>query len=437
MKLLFCCESYWPNRGGVQEVIRQIAERMAAAGHDVAVATSKNPDREADSHNGVRIYEFRVGGNLVTGIHGEAERYRQFMTSFDGDAILIKAAQQWSFDALWPVLDDIKVRKVFVPCGFSSLYEPSFADYFAQMPDILRKFDHLIFYAQQYRDIDFAKAHDITTYSIIPNGASEADFECAADGSLREKLGIAKDDFLFLTVGTPVNGKGHIEVGEAFARMDAGGRNATLILNGSWPKTNFLSLLRSILRPRTIRKGFQLLWRQGWRSVWDRLFPKPAPLTAVANSTVSPTANQATKRVLCLDLPRPDVISAFLESDLFVFASKVEYSPLVLFEAAAAGTPFLTVPAGNAAEIVSWTGGGLLCPADVDEKGYVKVSPDVLAAEMERAMKSPALLKQLGAAGRQAWRERFTWATIAKSYERVLRGETVAAPLMPETVTDR
>jgi L-malate glycosyltransferase len=433
MKLLFCCESYWPNRGGVQEVIRQIAERMAAAGHEVAVATSGNPDRKVDSYNGVRIHEFRVGGNLVTGIHGEAERYRRFMTSFDGDAILIKAAQQWSFDALWPVLDDVKVRKVFVPCGFSSLYEPSFAAYFARMPDILRKFDHLIFYAEQYRDIDFAKAHGIKTYSIIPNGASETDFGRAADGSLREKLGIAKDDFLFLTVGTPVNAKGHIEVGEAFARMDTGGRNATLILNGSWPKTNFLSLLRSILRPRTIRKGFQLLWREGWRSVWTRLFPKPEPLTAVANSAVSPKVSQATKRVLCLDLPRPDVISAFLESDLFVFASKVEYSPLVLFEAAAAGTPFLTVPAGNAAEIVRWTGGGLLCPADVDKKNYVKVSPDVLAAEMERAMGSPALLKQLGAAGHQAWRERFTWATIAKSYEQVLRGETVSSPLMPQT----
>ncbi len=437
MKLLFCCESYWPSRGGVQEVIRQIAERMAAAGHDVAVATSRNPDRKSGSHNGVRIHEFRVSGNLVTGIHGEVERYRRFMTEFDGDAILIKAAQQWSFDALWPVLDDIKVRKVFVPCGFSCLYEPSFVDYFARMPDILRKFDHLIFYAQQYRDIDFAKAHGITTYSIIPNGASETDFDRVADGRLRERLGIAKDDFLFLTVGTPVNAKGHIELGEAFARMDTWGRNATLILNGAWPKTNFISLLRSILRPQTVRKGFQLLWEQGWRVVWTRLFPKPAPVAAVASSAASPTANQARKRVLCLDLPRPDVISAFLESDLFVFASKVEYSPLVLFEAAAAGTPFLTVPAGNAAEIVRWTGGGLLCPAEVDDKGYVKVSPVVLAGEMEKAIRSPDLLQRLGAAGQKAWRERFTWGAIAKSYERVLRGETVASPRMLETATDQ
>lgn len=227
MKLLFCCESYWPSRGGVQEVIRQIAERMVVAGHQVAVATSRNADRKVDSYNGVHIHEFRVSGNLVTGIYGEANRYRKFVTDFDGDAILIKAAQQWTFDALWPVLDNIRVRKVFVPCGFSSLFEPSFANYFAEMPRILRKFDHLIFYAERYRDIDFARAHGIETFSIIPNGASELDFDRVADGRLRSKLGITKDEFLFLTVGTPINAKGHKEVGEAFERMDTGGRNAT------------------------------------------------------------------------------------------------------------------------------------------------------------------------------------------------------------------
>src|SRR5262245_4975053 len=107
MKLLFCCESYWPHQGGVQVVMRQVAERMAAAGHNVSVATRAHPDRKTKDHNGVHIHDFEVSGNLVTGIRGEADRYRQLLTSFDGDAILIKAAQQWSFDALWPVLDQI------------------------------------------------------------------------------------------------------------------------------------------------------------------------------------------------------------------------------------------------------------------------------------------------------------------------------------------
>ena len=110
----------------------------------------------------------------------------------------------------------------------------------------------------------------------------------------------------------------------------------------------------------------------------------------------------------------------------------MEYSPLVLFESAAAGTPFLTVPVGNSTEIVRWTRGGWICPADVDERGYTKVSPAVLAREMEKAIRSPDFLDQLGAAGKQSWRDRFTWTKIAQSYERILQGETVMSSIATE-----
>jgi glycosyltransferase involved in cell wall biosynthesis len=437
MRLLFCCAEYWPSVGGVQEVIRQIAEQMVKAGHDVTVATSAHPARASKLHNGVRIREFKVEGSLVAGIYGEADSYRNFVRGFDGDAIMIKAAQQWSFDALWPVLDDIKVRKVFIPCGFSGLYEPAFAGYFAKMPEVLRKFDHLIFYSEKYRDIDFTKDHGILNYSIIPNGASEAEFGRVADGKLRTKLGIPHDDLLFLTVGSPVHGKGHKEVGEAFEQMDVGSRNATLILNGRWPKPErrpLLPILRLLLRPGIWRKGLDFLYREGWQSLWERFFPKPPAFVKLGDAALDGTVGQTaelragTKRVLCLDLPREDVVSAFLEADLFVFASRVEYSPLVLFESAAAGTPFVTVPVGNAAEIVRWTGGGWLCPADVDERGYTRVSPAVLAREMEKGIRSPDTLRKLGEAGRRTWLDQFTWTKIARSYELVLRGETVISP---------
>jgi glycosyltransferase involved in cell wall biosynthesis len=394
----------------------------------------------------VRIHAFNVGGNLVTGMRGEVDRYRRFLTEFDGDAILIKAAQQWSFDALWPVVDQIKARKVFVPCGFSGLYEPSFKDYFRQLPDILRKFDHLIFYAEHYRDIDFARANGIAHFSIIPNGASEIEFgrESRQDGRLRGELGIPATDLVFLSVGAPINAKGHDIVAQAFAQIDLGGRGATLILNGDWPAKWFTAdHFRDMLRPFTnldsIQRGIRLFRKAGVRGVLARLFPQPRGRSAEvaranagdASANIPPPAQ---KTVLRVDLPREKVVDAFFEADLFVFASKVEYSPLVLFEAAAAGTPFLTVPAGNAGEIAHWTGGGWLCPADVDEHGYIKLSPAVLAREIEMGIRSPDYLRKLGVAGRQAWVERFTWAKIAKSYERILRGETVVSPMQSGAV---
>ncbi len=161
--------------------------------------------------------------------------YREFVRTFEADAILIMAAQQWSFDALWPVLDHIKARKVFIPCGFSGLFEPDFAEYFKELPGILKKFDHLVFNAEKYRDIDFVRDIGLSNFTVLPNGISEADFEQEADDQFRRKLAIPDDAFLFLTVGNPIEAKGHREVVDAFSRLDTGGQSVVLLSIAGWP----------------------------------------------------------------------------------------------------------------------------------------------------------------------------------------------------------
>jgi glycosyltransferase involved in cell wall biosynthesis len=118
-----------------------------------------------------------------------------------------------------------------------------------------------------------------------------------------------------------------------------------------------------------------------------------------------------------VDLQRPELIQAYLNSDLFVLASNIEYSPLVLFEAAAAGLPFLSVPVGNAEEIARWTGAGEICPAPRDALGYTRVEPAVLARCMENLAARPEDRKACAEAGRRNWREQFTWQRIAARYE--------------------
>ena len=107
---------------------------------------------------------------------------------------------------------------------------------------------------------------------------------------------------------------------------------------------------------------------------------------------------------------------------------RIEYSPLVLFEAAASATPFITVPVGNAEEIVRWTGGGVICPAEKDSLGYTTVDPDVLARRMEDLTEDETLRRKLGANGRRAWQARYNWDMIARDYERVLSGCASHAP---------
>lgn len=403
MRILFCCEFYAPSTGGVQEVIRQIAERLVLRGHDVAVATTKLPDRRFDELNGVRIKGFDVSGNMVYGMVGEQDAYRKFVTTSNFDVVMIKAAQQWSFDALWPVLPQIKARKVLIPCGFSGFYDPRYKDYFQGMPDIFRQFDHLVFYATDYRDINFARQHGLTNYSVIPNGASEIEFSVEKDPHFRERYGIGESDFLFLTVGSFTGMKGHFEVVSAFEKVQLDGPS-TLLLNGNKINDPAKATLKKKAK-KYIRKGLQVLniiKDNPWMDVVNRI-----------------NQQDGDKKVLVTDLPRPELIQAYMASGLFVFASNIEYSPLVLFESAAAGTPFLTVPVGNAEEIAQWTGGGVVCPAKKDEKGYTRVDPAVLAEHMSRLAKDRSCLSGLGANGRKSWSERFTWDKIALEYEKV------------------
>src|SRR6185295_1192537 len=202
LRILFACESYHPSIGGVQEVMRQLAERLVERGHQVTVATSFLPERKSNELNGVRLAEFKVSGNLVWGLHGDVEAYRRYVIESDYDVFMVKAAQQWTFDALIAVLDRICKPKIFIPCGFSGLYEPAYADYFRQMPEAMRKFDRLIFYAMDYRDINFARENGITNCTVIPNGANEHEFCVGRDPAFRERHAILPEAFVVLTVGS-------------------------------------------------------------------------------------------------------------------------------------------------------------------------------------------------------------------------------------------
>jgi glycosyltransferase involved in cell wall biosynthesis len=413
--------------------MRQIAQRMAARGHDVTVATSSHPRRQSTVVEGVKIREFRAGGKMVYGLNGQIDEYRNFVSTFEADAILIMAAQQWTFDALWPVLDQIKARKVFIPCGFSGLFEPDFAQYFRQLPDVLRKFDHLIFNAEKYRDIDFARRVGVGNFTVLPNGISEKEFEQEADPQFRQRLGIPDDAFLFLTVGNPIEAKGHRDVVDAFSRLDTNGQSAVLLAIAGWPGRGLGSAGGARFASKASRL-IEIVRLEGLRGLTGRLRrrasryrsgePAPAaPLESVESMAAKASA-MPLKRVILTDLARQDLIQAYFTADLFVFASRIEYSPLVLFEAAAAGTPFLTVPVGNADEIVRWTGGGILCEASRDDRGYTRVDAETLADAMARCMKDEEALRCMGAKARERSRRAFAWNVVAGYYEDILAGRT-------------
>lgn len=421
MKILICCDSYFPSVGGVQIVLQQIAERLAKRGHNITIATSKLANRESNIINGIKIEEFDVSGNFVSGISGEKQKYRDFVLSQNYDVLLMKAAQTWSFDSLMDDLKKIIKRKVFIPCGFSGLFYNYYADYYKKMPSALKEFDHLIFYAENYRDINFAKEHNISKYSTIPNGASEIEFSVDRDITLRDRYGIAESDILLMTVGTFTGGKGHTEVANAFelAKFD---KPATLILNGNVPdkkaKVTFPVLIKNYFK----MGPFSMIRRILYNLLLLTRIKKVDKIRDWSNISKNINSNQKHKNVLITNLNRNDLIQCFLNADLFVFASNIEYSPLVLYESVAAGLPFLSVPVGNAVEIAKWTQGGIICPAESDINGRTAVDPQILANNISDLLNDRTLLLKLSENGKKNWKKKFTWDTISYQYEKVLSG---------------
>jgi glycosyltransferase involved in cell wall biosynthesis len=383
MKILHTVEFYEPSVGGMQEVVKQLSERLVRLGHEVTVATTRLPARTDKCINGVRIEEFAVAGKLALGLTGEVEAYRRFLLESRFDVITNFAAQQWTTDAMIEILDQIEGKKVFVPTGFSELQHPRFQQYFASMRQWLPRYDMNVFLSDDYRDINFARDCGVKNMTLIPNGASEEEFLPEPGIDVRAQLGIPKDDFLIFHVGSHTGLKGHAEAISMFFKARI--CNATLLIAANDGGCAGSCRAKSLL--------FNL---------W--------PLSKLDG-----------KRLLVKSLPREQVVAAYRAADLFLFPSNIECSPLVLFECMASRTPFLCTDVGNTREIVEWSAGGLLLPTRKDAKGLSHAQLRGSVAVIEHLYEDRQGRTQLAELGFEAWQERFTWGKIAKQYEALYR----------------
>ncbi len=379
LKIAHCVESYFPAKGGMPEVVRQLSERMAADGYDVTVFTSHHPERKSELINGVRIKSYAIIGNEVNGITGDTISYITDLKNGGYDVVVCFAAQQWSYDAIADALPNIPGKKVFVPTGFSHFYNPQYSGYFEQLKRRITYFDANVFLSNDYADINFARANNARGICIIPNGAAEEEFERNSGLSIREKLNIPNHAQLVLHVGSYTGIKGHREAIELFIRAKT--NNAVLLLVGEKNK-----ILKKYFHTHPSYFKLNLL----------RLLKR--------------------KRILFEELSRVETVAAFKSADLFLFPSNVECSPIVLFESMAAGVPFLASAAGNTAEIIEWSKGGWLLPCTRRTNGWVDVKLNEAVKVLEEKLKNKNALREAGKNGNAAWKSRFTWALITREY---------------------
>lgn len=414
MKILHLVEQYEPSVGGMQEVVKRLSEGLAQLnGTKVTVATQKNPDRNWTSLNGVNVESFSISGNSVRGIKappGETERFRKLVCSDEWDVVTVFAAQQWASDLTFEFLESIPAKKVLVPTCFSGLNLPAYTSYFDQMPVWMNSFSSLVFLSEQNRDFKFAEKYGLRTGTVIPNGASECEFSIKRDAGFKKRNSIPGGHKLIIHVGSHTGLKGHEETIDIF--LKSGIENCTLLIIG-----NFFPQRRR--KPIKKLKSWSNRVLGSFSGQW--LFkPEPCPVFCLEAATILNHNASLKKRncqILFRTFIRDETIQAYLHADLFLFPSRIECSPIVLFEAMASQTPFLSSEAGNSAEIVQWSnGGGVILPTKEIKNNLTFVKIDESAVILKNLINDPAELLKMGTQGFESWKKSFTWEKIIQSY---------------------
>lgn len=115
------------------------------------------------------------------------------------------------------------------------------------------------------------------------------------------------------------------------------------------------------------------------------------------------------------NIPRQEVISAFYNSDLFIFTSLKEVAPLVLIESMAAGLPWLSFNTGNVSELE----GGIKIVCDrKDSKGYLVPSAGDMEAyvkEINHLLDNSKIYSNYSDLG-QSFVKHLTWNKICEKY---------------------
>jgi len=362
--ILHTVELYNPHVGGAEWVVQQLSERLVNRGHNVTVATTKLSERIFDQLNGVQIKQFDIWGNIARGFTGsDIDLYQQFLLDHPADIMMNYAAQQWATDLAFDTLASTSSRRVNIiaPCGYSalcdskSLQNPQFADYFNKViPTILPKYDAAVYHSGQYQDYEFAQNHGFKNSIIIPNGVCEEEFLQPPKLSFRQKFNVTTK-YMGLCVANFYKGKGQDKIIECLRQMNRS--DFTMVFIG--------------------KEGGEL----------NNLYKSASGLNVR----------------FCVGIEREETLAAYHEADIFLFGSKKECSPLVIVEAKASRTPFVSTDCGNVRE---WKG-GIVC---LLEK---------MAFYANKILDEEVIRKNLAEDGYKEWKEKLTWESVINRYEQL------------------
>jgi len=369
MRLLFCSEFFYPEIGGVEKHMNILSDYFNKK-YEVHIATTFNNLRTKEQISKYKIHQFDISGNFVKGYKGKINEYQNFLLNSNFDLILFYAAQQWTFDLSLEILENIKSKKIFLPCGLSKINNILYKPYFYLLKKKINNFDRIITFSKSYQDYIFCKNIYKKKINVIYNGADKTR-NYRIENFINKKFLLKKNYITLLSIGSLKFMKGSDLAINVLNKLSNKNTVLIIICQKIYYNLYYLYLKLLILKLHIFSKKKVIILENLNQKIKNRIFSR---------------------------------------CHYFIHTSRLECSPLVMFEALSHNKIFFGKDVGNAKEIIS------------DCKvGFVSNSLEEIAKNIDKSiLKKDHSNSKLKNIINNHFNKKFNWKIIMLQYEKII-----------------
>lgn len=398
LSIVHVTDSFFPESGGVERVVENLALQQIKAGHKVTVLCKETANTfKREEYKGINVYRYTrkdrpTPRNYATSYRGSAKAFRTILKTDRVDIVhchLTLSSQ-----------GPIRIAKKNTIPLLASFYGPWDLEFLAETKELLAR-SNFLYKAYLRLQMSFQRKMQkrllknaqkvivLSQHSIaqagkilpgitsklikIPGGIEVDHFYPGENsGALRKMFGIDKDVFLIFTLRRLVHRMGVDLLVDAVYKCLSKGHNLALVVGGNGP-------LRDQLEDQVHRLGLS-----------DKIF-----FTGFLH-----------------DSQLPD---AYREADLFALPTRAEENfGLPILESAACGTPVIGTPVGSIPEVLGALDKNMLCK---------NPSAESIAEKLIEVFKNRDAIKNRFEKISNQVRKNYSWEFISKRVEDVYHEE--------------
>jgi glycosyltransferase involved in cell wall biosynthesis len=390
MRLGFFCNFSHRHVGGSEIVLKHISERLVKNYNYEVNVYSFSCDASFQD-NGVNYFRCDRGDGFISQVS-------------QNDCIMVYSDSFWEFDTLVKNIDRVNCKICVALVGAYHLQ--SHPEIFSLLKNNTNRFN-LITHSSLNSDYKWCQSVGLGV-RVIPNGVDLSEFE-NNKVNFREKYDI-KANNIILNVSSFFFGKGQVYLPKICDKL-------------ACPK---FGTPKGVKCPRDMR-GYGRSGDFCLVSISNTVkYPHEKMFLDRFKRTLEKQEYEFEYKVL-RDIPREDVVAAFLFSSVFLFTSLKEVSPIVILEAMASGTPWVSMDVGCLEEYIGGldgitSPGNLIRNNKLDVKGNKVITTEIIseyASCVNSLLSEYEIRSEMARAGNDLVESKYSWDKIVELYHNV------------------